>query len=319
MFRRRGFTLIELLVVIAVIGLLVALLLPAVQSVRETARRLQCANNLKQLGLALQGYHDAQGTFPIGRTGLYYTYRFRSESRRTWALGVLAHLEQVTVSNALNFHVSFYDASNSTSVRAQVAVFLCPSDSPAIQEPNSRVPRVKGNYVVNWGNTHYFQGEPRRGAAGPNPFPGPLGRVGFTGAPFSGNRTYGLSAFVDGTSSTFLLSEVITGKNVTQADHRGDIYNDDRCCAMYMTYAGPNAKTPDQMGSPGYCDQGSGNNPPCNGLNPAFASARSRHPGGVQALMADGSVRFHKNEVDLGVWRACGSPAGGEPVGPGRD
>ena len=187
----RGFTLIEVLVVIVIIGVLVALLLPAVQAAREAARRVRCTNNFKQLGLALHAYHDAMGTFPIGRTGLYCTYKSSNPNRRTWALSVLPHIEQQPLHAAFNFALSFYDTENATVMRTQVDTFVCPSDWPSIQEPDS-APRVKGSIAVNWGNTHYLQGEPNRGAEGPGPFAGPLGTVRFSGAPFAGNRSFSL-------------------------------------------------------------------------------------------------------------------------------
>jgi len=311
---RRGFALVELLVVIAIIGLLVALLLPAVQAAREAARRAQCANNFKQIGIAMHGYHDAVWAFPIGRTGLYYTYRSPDPNRRTWAPAILPYLDHGPLYNAFNISLSFYASSNGTALLTQVATYVCPSDRPSIQEAGSAVPRTKGSVAVNWGNTHYFQGEPNRGAAGPNPFAGPAGIAAFSGAPFGGNVSTTLAGFRDGSSTTLLLGEVVIGQNVTIADHRGDIYNDDRDCAMFMTYTPPNSPIPDQLGDPGYCGQGYGNNPPCNGDSPAFNAARSRHPGGVHALTGDGAVRFFKNTIDLGVWRALGSPSGGEVV-----
>jgi prepilin-type N-terminal cleavage/methylation domain-containing protein/prepilin-type processing-associated H-X9-DG protein len=311
---RRGFTLIELLVVISIIGLLIALLLPAVQAAREAARRAQCANNFKQFGLSLQNYHDANGSFPIGRTGLYYTYPSSNPNRRTWVLGPLPYLEQGSLFNRFNFALSFYDSQNSTVVLTGVPAFVCPSDTPSIQEPGSSVPRVKGSFAANWGNTHYFQNEPNRGPAGPNPFAGPLGTVTFTGAPFEGNLSFGLNTFRDGTSETLLLGEVIIGQNDVIADHRGDLYNDDYDCSMFMTYTPPNSTLPDQMGDPGWCGQGYADNPPCNGAFPAFNAARSRHPGGVHALLGDGSVRFFKDSINVNVWRALGSPSGGEVI-----
>ena len=228
---------------------------------------------------------------------------------------LLAHLEQSPLYNAFNFGLSFYERANSTVVQTPIPNFLCSSDRASIQEPGSSVPRSKGSIATNWGNSHYFQGEAKRGPAGPNPFNGPLGPVSFTGAPFSGNLSFNIGSFLNGTSSTLLLGEVVIGRNVTIADHRGDFFNDDRDCTMFMTYTPPNSKIPDQMGDPGYCGQGYANNPPCNGANPAFAAARSRHSGGIHTLMADGSARFFKDSIDVMVWRALGSPSGGEIVG----
>ena len=114
MLKRRGFTLIELLVVIAIIAVLIALLLPAVQAAREAARRIQCTNNLKQLGLAMHNYLSAQNTFPVGRMGLNYSYSgvvnstFTTNARRTWTFQIMPYLEQGTIFQAINFSLAFY-------------------------------------------------------------------------------------------------------------------------------------------------------------------------------------------------------------------
>ena len=114
---RAGFTLIELLVVIAIIAVLIALLLPAVQAAREAARRSQCVNNLKQLGLAMHNYHQVNGTFPIGRMGIGYGYGNNVDQRRTWAFSVLPFFEQAQAFNAINFSLPFYDSTNTTIIR----------------------------------------------------------------------------------------------------------------------------------------------------------------------------------------------------------
>ncbi len=319
--KRQGFTLIELLVVVAVITLLIGLLLPAVQSARESSRRAQCLNNFRQLGLALQSYHDIQGTFPIGRFGLYYTYpSIRSYlNRQTWVVATLPHLEQSQLYNAYNVKLAFIEPANSTSLLTSVATFLCPSDTDSLQEPDAPWARVKGNFAANWGNTHYFQDAKLSAPGAGDPFPGPVDSATFNGAPFMANRSLSLNAFRDGTSSTLLVGETVVGQNrvsdgdpVGASDHRGDLYNDDRNGTMFMTYTGPNSRVPDQMGDALYCGFGYEDNPPCNNASPAFNASRSRHPGGVHALFGDGHVRFVKDSVNLALWRAAGSPSNGE-------
>ena len=327
----RGFTLIELLVVIAIIAVLIALLLPAVQSAREAARRTQCVNNFKQMGLALHNYHDSQGGFPIGRMGIGYGYA-TNDNRRTWFFSVLPFIEQGNAFNAINFSLPFYNRPNTTIIRTPMAAFQCPSQSPSIQEPDTPYPRAKGSMAANWGNTGFYQNEGGRGTgaqgqAGGDPYTGgPMNNgaaVTFTGAPFKGNLSTGLRDIIDGTSNTMLVGEVIMGINGTSGssgpgygpyDHRGDIFNDDANCAMFMTYTTPNSKIPDQMASLTFCGNLWQNNPPCNALVPVWNSARSRHPGGVNILFADGSVKFIKETVSFIPWRAIGSPSGNEVV-----
>ena len=328
--RLRAFTLIELLVVIAIIAVLIALLLPAVQAAREAARRTQCVNNFKQIGLALHNYHDTQGTFPVGRMGSGYTYPNNPGQRRTWAFSIMPFIEQGSVFNAVNFSLQFYESANTTVIRLQFSAFQCPSDTPTIQEPDTPYPRGKGSYVVNWGNTHYGQddqvilaasGYPNPWNTGPMLLQGATGSLPFTGAPFRGNLSKGLRDITDGTSNTILCSEVIMGYNAGGGayDHRGDIFNDDTNCAMFMTYTTPNSKIPDGLGGDTqgrpWCSYGLASNvPPCNGVTPPFNASRSRHPGGVNTLMADGSVRFMKDSVNLVTWRGLGSPGAGEVI-----
>jgi prepilin-type processing-associated H-X9-DG protein len=153
--------------------------------------------------------------------------------------------------------------------------------------------------------------------------------VGFTGAPFHGNVSTSLRDIIDGTSNTVLCGEVIIGINGPGGaintwpgdlgqygtyDHRGDVFNDDYNCSMFMTYTTPNSKIPDQMGIYFYCGNLWQGNPPCNDLIPAWNAARSRHPGGVNVLFSDGSVRFIKDTINFATWRAIGSPSGQEVV-----
>ncbi len=338
---RPAFTLIELLVVIAIIGVLVALLLPAVQAAREAARRAHCLNNFKQLGLALTTYHDTHGTFPMGgvvldpamideriplpELGPVSRCGFHGPQRnaRSWAIALLPFLEQTTMFDSLNQDLGIVFQQNSTVVRARVATFLCPSDTFTMQEPGTRYARIKGNVAANWGNSHYYQDLPGFPGIGPNPFNGPAGEVWFTTSPFGINRSTSYADFSDGTSNTLMLGEVVIGKNRTVPeeimanffgayDRRGDIYSDDYNAGMFSTYTEPNSRIPDQMGLTIHCGSSDRRNPPCNHLHPIFNTARSRHNGGVNVVLGDGSARFVKDTINREVWRGLSSPAGSE-------
>src|SRR4051812_16337754 len=142
--RRRGFTLIELLVVIAIIGVLIALLLPAVQAAREAARRMQCTNNLKQVGLALHNYHDVWGRFPMGSVQVDSP---NGSYRRPFLSSLLPFLEQRNLFDSYNYDLSFQVDQNETTRTSIVAVFACPSDSQQTFVNNDGgVSDVKGNY-----------------------------------------------------------------------------------------------------------------------------------------------------------------------------
>jgi prepilin-type N-terminal cleavage/methylation domain-containing protein/prepilin-type processing-associated H-X9-DG protein len=315
--RGRGFTLIELLVVIAIIAVLIALLLPAVQAARAAARRIQCVNNLKQLGLAMHNYHQALGSFPIGRMGIrrpagdpgYVGDTTGANNRRTWAWMLLPYIEQGTLYQAINFSLSFNHASQTTALRALTASFVCPSDPNMDTLDTGGFPSYKANYMVNWGNTHFDQ------TASNNPFNGPMpvGPVTFAGAPFSLDKAYGIQSITDGTSNSLLIGEVkIALFNGNSQDHRGDIFNDDWNCTMFMAYTTPNSTLPDYV--PSYCQYPWQTNPPCISKQPAFNASRSYHAGGVNTLLADGSVRFFKDTVNPNTWRALSTTNGGEVI-----
>ena len=320
--RSRGFTLIELLVVIAIIAVLIALLLPAVQAAREAARRAQCVNNLKQLGLAMHNYHDSVGTFPIGLMGFrspravanggkYADGTLASNMRRTWAWLILPYIEQGTLANAINYSLPFNNHVHDTAVRIIPATFLCPSDPNMGFVDVGSYPVRKVNYMVNWGNTHYYQ------AYQNNPFtPGPLVQgetVPFLGAPFSIDDAFGVQSIIDGTSNTLLMSEVKVGlPNGNSQDHRGDVFNDDFNGPMFNGYTPPNSTFPDYAS--GGCQYVFMTNPPCVSKTPTFNAARSYHAGGVNGLLSDGSVKFFKNTVSVPTWRALSTSAGAEVV-----
>jgi prepilin-type N-terminal cleavage/methylation domain-containing protein/prepilin-type processing-associated H-X9-DG protein len=319
--RYRGFTLIELLVVIAIIAVLIALLLPAVQAARAAAKRIQCVNNLKQLGLAMHNYHDTLGTFPIGLMGFrspkavananrYPDGSTASNCRRTWAWLILPYIEQSTLANAINYSLPFNNHAHDTAVRIIPATFLCPSDPNMGFVDVGSYPVRKVNYMANWGNTHYFQ------ASQNNPFAGPLfanEMLSFLGAPFSIDSSFGVQNITDGTSNTLLMSEVKVGlPDGTKQDHRGDVFNDDYNGAMFNGYTAPNSTFPDYAS--GGCQYPFSSNPPCVSKTPTFNAARSYHPGGVNATMADGSVKFFKDSISVPIWRGLSTTQGGEII-----
>jgi prepilin-type N-terminal cleavage/methylation domain-containing protein/prepilin-type processing-associated H-X9-DG protein len=334
----RGFTLIELLVVIAIIAVLIALLLPAVQSAREAARRIQCTNNLKQLGLAMHNYHETVNSFPIGVLGIRSPNLYAKAgdptgaiNRRTWAFMVLPYLEQGPLFQSVNFSLPFNPptgAANNTVSETLINVYLCPSDPTTNQIDQNN--RREGNYMVNWGNSDWNQN--MFTGTGINPFVGnplvPGNPVAFIGAPFTMDKAYGIQNFTDGTSNTLLMAEVIIGATMgtNGYEHRGDLYNDDYNCAMFMAYTTPNSTIPDWIAD-GYCRFPYLTNPACRNSGStvpadpnfttarmAYNAARSYHPGGVNALLSDGSVKFFKNSVSLMTWRALSTTNGAEVI-----
>ena len=324
--RRRGFTLIELLVVIAIIGVLIALLLPAVQSAREAARRAQCVNNLKQIGLAVMNYESTFGSLPPGAK--YYGWG-------TWYHFILPFVEGSNLANSYNFQGSTtsvpgltYNGSENTTVsRTRVGSFACPTDF--IAPTGATGGAVYGNYVCNFGNTGtgYFQTQITvNGVVTP-----------FLGAPFAwvsagagspvqaGATSARIADLTDGTSNTLMMSETLQGFSLSgsQLDLRGYIQYGSSC--GFSTVLGPNSPLTDDTSSAAYCNFPYQANPPCEvrSASPKRSGvlqsvdqygARSRHPGGVNAVSCDGSVRFIKNSISLPTWRALSSSQGGEII-----
>ena len=316
----KGFTLIELLVVIAIIAVLIALLLPAVQAARAAAQRIQCVNNLKQLGIAMHNYLNQANTFPIGRQGInrpandagYPGDAAGSNHRRTWAWLMLPFVEATATYQAVNMSLPYNNSAQTTALSTMNNVFGCPADPNMGNLMVGNFPEKQANYMVNWGNATYDQ------AAYNNPYTtGPALPVTFLGAPFALDKSFGIQNITDGSSNTLLMSEVIiclpNGTTVSAEDHRGMVFNDDFNCSMFMAYTTPNSKVPDLV--PVYCQYPYQTNPPCTTQfpvgsspapagTPAFNAARSYHTGGVNALMADGSVRFAKDSISPAVWQA---------------
>ena len=309
---RRAFTLIELLVVIAIIAVLIALLLPAVQQAREAARRTQCKNQLKQLGLAMHNYHDTMRQFPPG------TVKWAGDSARTgpstqfyddhsWYSMMGPYIDQAPWYNMINFNAQFSDASNEQARRTRLAIYSCPSDGSKMNEWGSNTwCRWRGNYAVNWGNTNYGQTA--------------KGGVNFGGAPFSFRGSSNFSALTDGSSTTLMMAEVLTSSgpgwdgpiSEMQIATGGQSFN---------TWITPNSSA---------CEEVTRVCPAAGNLNGISCctiiggsgaegsqsfSSRSRHVGGAQVVMCDGATRFVSNNIDLNVWRSLSTARGGDIVG----
>jgi prepilin-type N-terminal cleavage/methylation domain-containing protein/prepilin-type processing-associated H-X9-DG protein len=324
----RGFTLIELLVVIAIIAVLIALLLPAVQAAREAARRIQCTNNLKQIGLAMFNYESAMGSLPPG---------FKESAYGTWTVFVLPFIEGNNTFNAWNFigisgagltAFQYKGAVNTTVSMTRILAYTCPSDTATLSLDS--IPAY--NYAVNFGNCDLAQnnltsigGWPFMGAPFADLCPPPPALLpgGFTSGGTT-NGSYGVFGFrdiTDGTSNTMLAAEVIQGQGGPgMPDLRG--YTMWSQAAAFETILGPNSTLPDNIYTAGYCNYPYQNNPPCT--NGTYTSAtpltcltfgsRGRHPGGVNSVFGDGSVKFIKNSISLVTWRALSTTKGGEII-----
>ncbi len=337
---RTGFTLIELLVVIAINSVLIALLLPAVQSAREAARRGQCLNNLKQIGIAIANYETSFKVYPFGK-GLPYTTVPGAAAYARWSAHsqLLMYIEQGNLFNSINFNlppetpgmagaVPFMppyqnpNRENQTASVTQVATFLCPSDGPPIgtwpggnnyfanqqtwacdlseNYPStiapSEVPRGMFYYISSataasvtdgLSNTAAFS-EKIRGTGAPNPQTDMFVNVNSTSQ--------------DATYLTCLATNVLSAPPLTSREGMSWVMGE-MCCTLYNHVGPPNQITCAGLGFPG------------NMANMAMqVPPSSRHPGGVNVLLGDGSGRFIKNSVNLQTWRGVGTRNGGEVI-----
>ena len=330
--RSRGFTLIELLVVIAIIAVLIALLLPAGQAAREAARRSQCVNNLKQIGLAFHNYESTNGSLPYGQKSCCWG---------TWLLPALPTLEQQSLFNAWNaagdlkWNGTALDAPfrysgvcNITVSSTRVNSFMCPSDGGAtsltgIGQTLNGVAMLttSQNYVVNYGNLQTDQlASVTFGGITFNFGGAPFADMDAPGAGMNKVAVVTFANISDGLSNTMLASELIvgTGKggqfNANQ-DLRG--FSWWGSAASYTAWIPPNSSLPDQTESTGYCVYPYQSNPPCTGPSTLarYNGARSRHPGGVNVLFGDGTVRFIKNSISLPIWQGLSTTRAGEVIG----
>ena len=335
--RRRGFTLIELLVAIAIIAVLIALLLPAIQAAREAARRIQCVNNMKQLGLAVHNYESTHGVLPPQQVLSFSGSLVSWKSQWGVTSRVAPFLEQGTLYNSINFALAASSPTNATVTRSTLSVLICPSETnpnPFSSTSNSGVTTTYGvsNYGWSVGDWYTFggpTGPPNRNA-------------------FQANASRRFAAFTDGLSQSLLAAEV---KTYTQAYHncpaavpaalavplaspdpatvlgvlastpancgsptKGHVrwVNGDSFSDGFTTALPPNTKSP--AGTPAQDTDLTSEDEDDGGPTYSAVTSRSYHSGGVNVLFGDGSVRFIKNTVNWGTWRALGTIGGGEAL-----
>jgi prepilin-type N-terminal cleavage/methylation domain-containing protein/prepilin-type processing-associated H-X9-DG protein len=325
----RGFTMIELLVVISIIGLLIALALPAIQASRESARRSQCANNLKQIGLALHNYESTNKSFPLN----WMISRVDPVRGYPWYIGghpysamtrILPFLEQPSLYASINFAVETYPDTtlnaNFTAYATNIAGFLCPSDGAST--PTLHGSNYRGNYGIGPRNT--TNRESYDSGNGFYSFPGVLGPYSF---PDGLSHTVAYSERLRGTGGG---DSVVPGRDfgniavmISCIDRDADYalaccrlagtkgfpssrqagftwFFGDFECTAYNHAQEPNGRIPDAIYGP-------------YGLA-GIVTARSFHPGGVNSLMADGSARFVKESIARAAWRGLGTRNGDELV-----
>jgi type II secretory pathway pseudopilin PulG len=309
-------------VVIAIIGMLIALLLPAVQAAREAARRMQCSNNQRQVVLAMHNYHDTQQSFPWGARGA---------NMGTWAMQVLPFIEKSQITEQYDWSINYWTGTNDTLITDLViSTYTCPSDGNNNKSNDGYAGDREHNYVVCMGREGVFhpgwsRDYPQNCLVSENDTSKESTyRAMFTVSSWDNGYikvayplTTGMEDVIDGTSNTVAISETVQGVPGAgfTGDFRGVVWWSIFC--FFNTNLPPNTIMPDinRLGNSAHLRH------PVDYLNTVETdpdgcylrmSARSWHVGGVNAGLADGSVRFVTDQINLGIWRAVGSTNGGE-------
>lgn len=335
---RSGFTLIELLVVIAIIAILIGLLLPAVQKVREAAARAKCQNNVKQVALALHNFHDARQRLPEGSPYGTYASDWRnyctsvgapgattrqSYDRSCWLRHILPYIEQPVL--AAQYETFLADPLGPTTgpysqsfVAVPIASLTCPSNPTGMKKNPAGTGNHQQGFHVNYVG---LAGNGFLTVAATDIYPTATGGC-YAVSQYDHNGLFYYKSRIrftdisDGTSSTLAVSELITVNKDTSAagDQRGRMHNAIQNANTFTTIYPPNNSIADNMCQGSWCV--STPEAPCRVAGAdaldQFVLARSGHTGGVNAAMCDGSVRFIANSVDQSAWQALGSRAGGE-------
>jgi prepilin-type N-terminal cleavage/methylation domain-containing protein/prepilin-type processing-associated H-X9-DG protein len=318
MHRRRGFTLIELLVVIAIIAVLIALFLPAVQAAREAARRTQCINNLKQVGIALHNYHTSMGAFPPGYLSLMDRVSFDNDGPGWgWAAFAMNQMEGSPVYNSINFVLGIEFPANQTARLTVITSFLCPSDAwrqdifTVVDATTSNT--MPGAPICNVASSNYVGSV---GSGDPSslypyiidPDDGPPGRDNGNGL-FFRNHSITIAQITDGTSQTFAAGE--RSQNLSRATWTGAVTNAAVPLVALQAEAGLD---PEGGGALVLSHTGEGHGPNSPSGLAHGDQYWSLHAGGANFLFADGGVRFIKELIGFKIFQALATRAGGEVV-----